>query len=329
MHPSRALPILAAMAISLALPLSAADIKIGIIGLDTSHVAAFTELLNNPANAKHVPGGRVVAAFKGGSPDIPSSASRVEGYTRELQDRYQVKIVDSIESLCSEVDAVLLESVDGRPHLEQARPIFRARKPVFIDKPIAGSLRDAVEIVRLAKESGVPCFSSSSYRFYESMQELKKADVGKLMSAVSYGPAEKEPHHPDLFWYGVHPVEGLFTVMGPGCQSVSRTASDATDVVVGMWSEGRTGTLLGLRTGATPHKVIVFGSKSVAEQKGSGDYAPLVREIVQFFKSGKSPVSLDETLELFAFMEAADESKRQGGKPVAIADVLKAAGQRP
>ena len=324
----RALFLLTATLLVIPEVLSAADLKIGIIGLDTSHVTAFTELLNNSTNSKHVSGARVVAAFKGGSSDIASSASRVEGYTRELQSRYQVKIVDSIESLCSQVDAVLLESVDGRPHLEQLRPVFRAHKPVFIDKPIAGSLRDAVEIVRLAKESGVPCFSSSSYRFYESMQELKKTDVGKVLSAISYGPAEKEAHHPDLFWYGVHPVEGLFTIMGRGCQTVSRTASDATDVVVGSWSEGRTGTLVGLRTGATPHKVIVFGSKGVAEQKGSGDYAPLVREIIECFKTGKSPVSLDETLELFAFMEAADESRRQGGKPVSIADILKAAGAK-
>lgn len=305
-----------------------AELRVGLIGLDTSHVTAFTELLNSDSHAQHVPGARVVAAFKGGSPDIPSSWSRVDRYTKELQEKYKVSIVGSIDELCSQVDAVLLESVDGRPHLEQLRPVLRARKPVFIDKPIAGSLKDAVEIHRLIKESGVPCFSSSSYRFYDSMRDLKAIDVGKVHAAVSYGPAEKEPHHPDLYWYGIHATEALYTVLGRGCESVTRTATEATDVVVGSWSEGRTGTLIGLRTGATPHKVILFGSKSVAEQKGSGDYTPLVREIVKFFQTGKAPVSLDETLEMFAFMEAADESRRQGGAPVTLKSVLEKAGKR-
>ncbi len=299
-----------------------ADLRIGMIGLDTSHTVAFTELLNNPAHKKHVPGARVVVAFKGGSPDLPSSWNRVENYTRQLEKDYQVKIVPTIEELCAQVDAVLLESVDGRPHLEQVRPVFKAGKPVFIDKPLAGTLKDAIEIYRLAKESKVPCFSSSSYRFYSSMTELKKADVGQIRSAVSYGPSEKEPHHPDFFWYGVHPTEALFTVLGPGCQSVVRVATPDTDVVVGAWSEGRTGTLIGLRTGSTPHRVTLFGTKAVLDQKGSGDYAPLVAEIVKFFQTGVAPVPLEETIELFAFMEAADESKRRAGAPVTIAEVL-------
>lgn len=301
---------------------SAGELRIGMIGLDTSHTVAFTELLNNAAHKQHVPGARVVVAFKGGSPDLPSSWSRVENYTKQLEKEHQVKIVPTIEELCAQVDAVLLESVDGRPHLEQVRPVFKAGKPVFIDKPLAGTLKDAIEIYRLARESKVPCFSSSSYRFYSSMTELKKADVGQIRSAISYGPSEKEPHHPDFFWYGVHPTEALFTVLGLGCQSVVRVATPDTDVVVGTWSEGRTGTLIGLRTGSTPHRVTLFGTKAVLDQKGSGDYAPLVAEIVKFFQTGVAPVSLEETVELFAFMEAADESKRRAGAPVTIAEVL-------
>ena len=300
----------------------AADLRIGIIGLDTSHVTAFTKLLNDPADKNHVPGGKVVAAFKGGSPDIESSWSRVEGYTRQLQTNFGVAIVDSIEALCGQVDAVMLESVDGRPHLEQARPVIQARRPLFIDKPVAGSLRDAIEIYRLAREHKVPVFSSSSYRYYDSLVTVKNTDVGEIRSVISYGPAHLEPHHPDLFWYGVHPTEALFTILGTGCETVVRTATADTDVVTGLWSGGRIGTLHALRKGPTPHKVIVFGTKAVAEQQGSGDYAPLVREIIRFFQTGIAPVPPEETIELFAFMEAADESKRLGGQPVRIKDVL-------
>jgi hypothetical protein len=304
---------------------SADDLRLGMIGLDTSHVIAFTQLLNDPTAKNHVPGGRVVVGFKGGSPDIESSASRVDEYTKQLQQQFGVKIVPTIDELCQQVDAVLLESVDGRPHLEQARPVIKARKPLFIDKPVAGSLRDTVEIYRLAKENSVPVFSSSSYRFYESMAELKRTDVGEIRSVISYGPAHLEPHHPDLFWYGVHPTEALFTILGTGCESVVRSSTPDTDVITGIWSDRRIGTLQALKRGATPHQVIVFGTKAVAAQKGSGDYAALVREIIRFFQTGVAPVSPEETIELFAFMEAADESKRRGGQRVNVQEVLQQA----
>lgn len=306
------------------------ELRIGMIGLDTSHVTAFTALLNNPDHKEHVPGGKVVAAFKGGSDDIESSYSRVDKFTAQLQDKYGVEIVDSIEELCTKVDVVMLESVDGRPHLEQARPVFEAKKPIFIDKPVAGSLADAIEIFRLAKEHKVPCWTSSSYRFYPSMTELLKKDVGDVKGAISWGPCSLEPHHPDLFWYGVHPTEALFTVLGTGVQTVVRTSTPDTDVVTGVWSGGRVGTLRGLRNASTPHKVVVFGTKGVAEQEGGGNYTPLIREVMEFFRTGKAPVSPRETIEMFAFMEAADESKRNGGVPVKIQDVIKAhAGDKP
>jgi len=300
-------------------------IKVGLIGLDTSHVTAFTNLLNNSSDPKHVPGAKVVAAWKGGSPDIESSISRVDGYTRELQEKFGVEICETIEDLCNRVDAIILTSVDGRPHLEQVRPVLRAGKPVFIDKPMAGSLRDVIAIFSLAEKAGVPCFSSSSYRYYDSLKSALAQDVGSVRGCISIGPCHLEPHHPDLFWYGVHPTEALFTVLGPECETVARVHTPDTDVVTGTWSNGRTGVLYGLRTGSTPHKVIIFGDKGVAEQEDSGDYANLMREVVQFFRTGKPPVSAQETIALFAFMEAADVSKARNGAPVALAEVIEKA----
>ena len=305
-----------------------AELKIGIIGLDTSHVTAFTKLINDKSAPNHVPGGKVVAAFKSSSADIPASANRVEQFTAELKNKYGVKLVDSISQLCAEVDCILLESMDGRPHLAQAREVIAAKKRMFIDKPLAGSLRDAVEIFRLAKEAGVPVFTSSAYRFYDSLMEVKKASVGEVRSAISYGPAPLESTHPDLFWYGIHPTEALFAVMGRGCETVVRTHTTDTDVVTGTWSGGRVGVLYGLRTKPQPHKVTVFGSNGFAEQKSGGDdYAPLVREIMRFFETGVVPVSAEESVEMFAFMEAADESKRRGGQPVKLSEVFEKANR--
>ena len=301
-------------------------LRLGLIGLDTSHVIAFTSRFNEPDNPNHVPGGRVIAAFKGGSEDIQSSHTRVEGYTKTLVERYGVKIYDDIKQLCENVDAILLTSLDGRPHLSQIRPVIEAKIPVFVDKPVAGTLKDAVEIYRLAQEAKVPCFSSSSLRWYPGVVDVAKANVGQLISALSYGPAPSEPHHPDLFWYGIHPTEALFTVMGSGCQTVTRTSTDDTVVVTGVWKDGKVGTLHGLAKGRFGYKVTAFGTEAIAEQNRGGDYTPMLREIIKFFKTGKPPVSSETTLEIYAFMEAADESKRRGGVPVKISEVLKRAG---
>lgn len=302
------------------------ELRLGLIGLDTSHVTAFTARFNDKKNANHVPGGNVVAAYKGGSPDIESSASRVDGYTATLRDKYGIKIYDDIAEMCKHVDAVLLTSVDGRPHLAQAKPVIAAGKPLFIDKPVAGSLKDAVEIFRLAREADVPCFSSSSLRWYPGVVAVATADIGTLRSAISFGPAPVEPHHPSLFWYGIHPTESLFTVMGAGCQSVVATESKDTIVVTGKWSDGRIGTLHGIRGGKRSYKLIAFGTKAIAEQQSGGDYTPMLRHIIKFFKTGTPPVAPELTLELYAFMEAADESIRQGGKSISIAELLKKNG---
>jgi hypothetical protein len=320
------LPVLALL--SLPFTLAAADLRLVIIGCDTSHAVVFPGILNDPAAKNHIPGAKIVAAFPQSSPDIESSASRVDGYVKTLQEKYGIKIVGSIEELCKEVDAVLIEAVDGRPHLAQAKAVIAAKKPVFIDKPLATTLKDVLEIYRLANAAKVPVWTGSSYRWQSSMRELLAAKVGDVRGAISYGPAHLEPHHTDLTWYGIHPTEALYTVMGKGCESVSRTKTDDTDVVVGAWSGGRTGTLIGLRTKPLPHKVTVFGSTASAEQKDvPHDYAPLLNEIVKFLQTGKAPVAQEETIEMFAFMEAADESAKRGGAPVKISEIMARAGK--
>jgi predicted dehydrogenase len=312
---------------------SAADptplpLRAGIIGLDTSHVVAFTQLLNAENPRPTVAGVRVVAAYPGGSQDIPSSRDRVAGYARELREKYKVAIVDSIDELLTRVDVVLLESVDGRPHLDQARPVFRAHKPVFIDKPVAGSLADAIAIYDLARETKTPCFSSSSLRFSPGIAPLAHdPKLGEIVGCGTFGPCELEPHHPDLFWYGVHGVESLYTIMGTGCETVARTHTEGTDLVVGVWKGGRIGTFRGNRKAPYKFGGTVYGTKAIAPLGDYGGYEPLVVEIVQFFKTGKPPVSAEETIEVFAFMEAADESKRQGGRPVTIESVIEKARQ--
>jgi predicted dehydrogenase len=307
-------------------------IRVGLIGLDTSHAGAFTQLLNDTARADHVPGARVVAAFKGGSPDVEASATRIDKFTSELRDSWKIELVDSIEALVARVDAVMLTSVDGRVHLAQVRPVLAARKPVFVDKPLAASVRDALEIARLAREQGTPIFSSSSLRYGDDVQAVKRDPrVQEVHGAIAWGPGTLEPHHPDLFWYGIHAVEILYTFMGRGCDRVSRTQTAGADVVTCQWRDGRIGVVRTIRQGAAPYGQAVFGSKGVvlapppstapAGAKRSSYYG-LVSAVIEFFRTGTSPVPIEETLEIMAFMEAADLSKARNGAPVSLDELL-------
>ena len=306
------------------LPATAVEtIRVGIIGCDTSHVPAFTGLLNkNPQTDQALKGVRVVAAYPGGSQDIPSSRDRVGKYTEQLRGM-GIEIVDSIDSLLERVDAVLLESVDGRKHLPQVRPVLAAGRPVFIDKPLAGTLADAVEILDLARRTKTPFFSSSALRFTPAIYAARTSkQLGQVLGCAAYSPCALEPTHPDLFWYGVHGVETLYTIMGTGCERVTRAHTKDTDLVTGIWKDGRIGTFRGTRSGPHGYGALVFGKKSDQVINRFGGYEPLVRQIVKFFKTGQPPVATAETLEIFAFMEAADASKRQGGVPVTLESVL-------
>ena len=296
-------------------------LRAGIIGLDTSHVVAFSQILNDPDPKPDVANCRIVAAYPKGSPDIESSVSRVPGYITEVQ-KHGVEIVDSIDALLKVVDVVFLETNDGRPHLEQVLPVLKAGKPVFIDKPIAASLADAIAIFEASQQYKVPLFSSSSLRFSEGPQALRNGKIGKILGCDTYSPCSLEKTHPDLYWYGIHGVETLFTVMGPGCESVTRTSTPGIDLAVGQWKEGRVGTFRGIRNGKSGYGGTAFGVDGIEQVGSYGGYRPLLVEIVKFFRTGVVPVTPEETLEIYAFMEAADESKRQGGVPVTLESVM-------
>lgn len=299
-------------------------IKVGVIGLDTSHAPAFVKVMNDPSGKDHVPGCRVVAAYPKGSPDIESSVSRVPGYIKDVSGM-GVEIVDSIDLLLTKVDAILLETNDGRPHFDQAVPVFKARKPMFIDKPVAGSLVDAIALYKASEKHQVPMFSSSSLRYSPGAIKIRGGEMGMVFGADATSPCSLEATHPELYWYGIHGVETLFTVMGPGCGSVSRTSSPDFDVAVGLWNDGRIGTFRGARKGPAPYGGMYYAEKGAGQIGDYGGYAPLVKEIVQFFQTGVTPIDPKETLEIYAFMEAADESKRQGGKPITLESVMQAA----
>lgn len=300
-------------------------LRIGVIGLDTSHVLAFTrEFHREPSSDEALKNFRVVAAYPQGSYDIESSASRIPGYTKQMKE-LDVEIVDSIADLLTKVDCVLLETNDGRLHLDQAIEVFRTGKPMFIDKPTGSNLAEVVAIFRAADHYRAPMFSSSSLRYSPGAQEIRAGKLGKVMGCDAYSPCALEETHVDLYWYGIHGVETLYTCMGIGCESVSHTSTDGFELAVGRWSDGRIGTFRGIRGSKSGYGGTAFGAKEIGQVGPYGGYRPLVIEIAKFFRSRKSPIDPFETVELYAFMQAAALSKERGGAPVAMAEVMQQA----
>lgn len=301
---------------------SQAQNRIGIIGLDTSHSVAFTRFLNGDDKKEEFKDFRIVAAYPYGSKTIESSYKRIPEYIEQVK-ALEVEIVPSIADLLNKVDFVMLETNDGNLHLEQAYEVFKAGKSVFIDKPVGANLAQAIAIFELAKQYNVPLFTSSSLRYIEAAQKLRKGDYGEVIGADCYSPATYEPSHADLAWYGIHGVETLFTIMGEGCKAVNRMSSEGTDISVGLWEDGRIGTVRGMRTGKPEYGGQAFTAEGVLNVGPYIGYEPLLINILEFFKSGVSPVSEKETLEIFTYIEAADESKRKEGKIILMEETYK------
>lgn len=308
-----------------------AAIKVGIIGLDTSHTLAFTKIMNvdKPAFAQDF---QVTAAYQWGSRDIFSSTNRYPAYTAEMK-KMGVRIVPTIDELLKEVDCVCLETNDGREHLWQAKKVFASGKRVFIDKPLAADLKDSAAIVREAERTGASFFSASCLRFGKVAAAARRGEYGPVRGAFTMTPEEFEPTHSDYYWYAIHGAEHLYAFMGRGCENVTTVATADGDMMVGRWKDGRIGSVLALQ--AAQYEIGFRGTVTLARKTDSiidagtnEGYLPLLKEVLQFFKTGVAPVSPKETLEVMAFLEAARVSRARGGKTVWIAEVLEACEDR-
>lgn len=292
-------------------------IRIGIIGLDTSHSTAFTELLNGDSDDKFVKEFEVVAAYPYGSKSIQSSYERIPGYIEEVK-KHGVEITSSIAELLDKVDCVMLETNDGRLHLEQAMEVFKSGKICYIDKPIGATLGQAIAIYGMAEKYNVPIFSSSALRYSPQNQKLRNGEFGPILGADCYSPHKVEPTHPDFGFYGIHGVETLYTLMGTGCDSVNRMSSEDADVVVGRWKDGRIGTFRGIKEGPAIYGGTAYTQKEAVAAGGYAGYKVLLDEVLKFFETGVAPISKEETIEIFTFMKASNMSKEQNGRIVTM-----------
>jgi len=337
-----ALPILLALAYSSAHAEDPKPIRVGVLGLDNYQAVAYTQLFNSPKTSPELSGLRVVAAYASpASEDIEESKISLPKWKTQIVG-YGVKLVDSVEELLKECDVVMIMSLDGRKHREQAAAVLKAGKRLYIGRPMAAQWDDAVAIVKLAEETKTPCWTSSQHRFSPGFSGMRNhPEVGKVLGCDVYGGCPMVPSHADLYWHALHSVETLYAIMGTGCVSVSCTSTPIAESITGVWEDGRVGTYRGIKKGAIKYSATVFGEKGVSVSGIYGHGAPtkgvvptndkymgyegIAIEMVKFFKGGEAPVSMAETLEIFAFMEAAHESKKKEGATIRVADILKKA----
>ncbi len=295
--------------------LDAQDLRLGILGTDSSHAVEFTRILNDPTAADHVSGARVVVAYKGGSSTLPFSRDRIEKFTDTLRGTWSIPFVATIHDLCRDTDALLVLSVDTSARMREVEQAASCHKPLFVDKPLAGSLAEAQQVASFLDAHHIPWFSSSSLRYGH---EQRPAGV---LGAGTWGPGKYIEGFPlDLTYYGIHSIESLYSIMGPGVVQVAQTRSEASGMLTLAWADGRIGTVR-LIHGESLYGSLIFKAGGHAETnanlQGPG-YAPLLREIVAFINTGKSPVPEAETMEIFFVMDAARQSLERGGLPMKV-----------
>jgi hypothetical protein len=297
--------------------MSESEIKIGIVGLDSSHAVQYAKLLHETDHPHHVPGGRIVAAYAGGSPDWDLSHGRVAGFQAELERGYAVPVVDTIEEVVAAADAIMILTIDGRVHLDQFRIVAASGKPVYIDKPLTATADEARQLAAVAQASGSRIFSSSVWRYAVGLRDALRALSEPARHLSLHGTW---PEHPGLHgwtWYGIHQVEIAYAVLGAGCQKVACSRDGASEVITAFWSGGRTVTI------ATNHDEDLTnggwvadaeGTYAIAVKDGMHDrYAAFLTNALAFYRGGPAPVALAETIETIAFMETAWQSREQGG----------------
>lgn len=295
-------------------------LKIGLVGLDTSHVVGFSKLLNDPANPEHLNGATVTHGYPGVSKDFELSYSRVDGFTKQLRDTLGVKIVDSPAAAAEACDLVFITAVDGRTHLDYLKQTLPYRRPTFIDKPLACSVADAAGIYRLAKEANVPLVSASSLRFAENLTEALK-QPGAIVGCDIFGPMQIQPTQPGLFWYGIHIVEIASAVMGTGCKQVKATVTEGCDLIAATWADGRMVSFRGARKGHSHFGCTLHrdsGAQFVDLQKNPRSlYTSMLDAILRTLPRGELCVKPEETMEMMRIIEACNRS-RETGKTEAV-----------
>jgi predicted dehydrogenase len=302
---------------------SARELRIGAIGVDSSHLLEFSRRMAD-LFATGATRCRVTAFYDDGNHHLPEAD--VKNWKEKTLSLGAAQ-ASSIDSLLDQVDGVMVLAVSGNSHYELALPSLRRGMPTYIDKPLTCNLEQARSLVSLARKTGAGCYSASSLRFATEIPRLDRKKLGQLHAIDAYGPGELNPDMEGLFFYGVHTIEMVDAIWGPGVARVRCETSADRDLVDLQYKDGRHAHLRLERKGAYEFGATLHGSKGVESFKVdfAEVYNNLIRGMTRFFETGIAPVAINDILENVAVMSAGNLSMAGGGQRgrwVAIPELL-------
>jgi predicted dehydrogenase len=319
--------------------------RIGLLGLDTPHASIFAGILNDPYNPQFIPGAEVVAAYPGGSADMPISANRVAGFTDELR-KLQVEIIDDPMEVARRSDLLFITAADGRVHLDFLERTAKMGRPTFIDKPFATSIAQAEKILACADTHKVRLFASSAFRYADPLVDFivsAQALGERILECEMHCWLPIEETQGRYFWYGIHAVEMSQALFGDGAVSVSAAGKGDRDDLVIEYGDNRKTTIQGSRTDhafwiqvRTDTRIVKIDLGpamqslnarllwAVLDVLSENRFPPLWRSTDRGSVSGPRPSrcidpSSQATLEVIRILEASGNSQAQG-KPVAVGE---------
>ena len=294
----------------------AQEVRVGLLGIENSHSAAYTRLWQGEVPPEErVAGARVVACLFQGRTD--QDAEDEKKFLAQLQEMGVQKVVRKPEEMLGLVDAVAVVARDGNEHLALAAPFLRAGLPTFVDKPLATDLAVARQIVALAREHGAPLFSASAVRYYHEVTDYQgyREELGAVRTGSVWSPASR-----DLAFYGIHAVEIMGALWGPGAEWVSAFHREHQHLAWVGYGHGGVYAIHLVRYCYPGFGFTYFGEKKSAQVEAkSGGYGPICRLMTQMFQCGKSPLDPERSLESVAILEAFRRS--QDGAVVRLADL--------
>lgn len=274
--------------------------KIGYLDhhLNTSHSTKFLGLLHGSVGNGEV---EVVGAWES-NPEEP-----------DWYEKNGLAKMGSAAEVVAASDAIIVLAPNNpEAHLELAKPALEAGKPVFIDKDIADNVKSAQEILRVADKHNAPVFAASSLRFAKELDELEDREPPPYDSVFVRGLGKWKG-------YGVHTIAMAMRLFGPRVTRLIDTGSDEARCVT--LDDGTRRCIIDVRLSenqydTTPWQAgaLVSGKYETATIKDFDQfYVNLMQEMLEFFRTGVSPISQEEMKMTVAIEKAADLSMAEGG----------------
>ena len=286
-------------------------IRIGVVNIDVSHPRAFSEYLKEGNRARYV------AVYNDGF----RGDDEVEGFMKKykLEKRCQ-----SIEELAEMVDVGFVQSCNWDNHIKEAMPFIEKGKPVFIDKPIVGSVADCKKLEELA-EKGAVILGSSSVRYAEEIQNfiaLPVEERGEILSV--YGTAGV-----DEFNYAIHIVEAIHELAGSEPVSTNFAGRAEREGLVSetftvRFANGITGTYTTCHGQWHQFEVVIMTTKSTYyfQVDTSKIYGALLDRICDYMETGENKLApVAKINQAIKIMLAGRLSRENGGGAVKIEDI--------